>query len=58
MKRKEELGEIMDVIASDQSPVGMDAKYVHALILDKLQGMEQKLATIETRIANLEDKMA
>jgi hypothetical protein len=37
MKAKEELQPIIDKISSDKSPVGMDAVYVHALILDKLE---------------------
>lgn len=47
MKSKEELQDIIDQIASADSPVGMDAVYVHALILDKLQSLEQRLARLE-----------
>ena len=47
MKSKEELQSFIDQIASDQSPVGMDAVYVHALILDKLQNIEQRLHQLE-----------
>jgi len=47
MKTKEELKEIIDEIASDASPVGMDAVYVHAVILDKLQQIEQRLSRLE-----------
>ena len=47
MKRKEELQSLIAKIASADSPVGMDAVYVHALILDKL-------TRIETRLDNLE----
>ena len=47
MKSKEELKELIDEIASDASPVGMDAVYVHAVILDKLQEIEQRLNRLE-----------
>ena len=41
----EDLQSIIDEIKSDQSPVGMDAVYVHALIVDKLMQIEQRLAS-------------
>ena len=40
---KEELQDLIELIASADSPVGMDAVYVHALILDKLESIEAKL---------------
>lgn len=49
MKSKEELQPIIDKIASDKSPVGMDAVYVHALILEKLAEIEKRLAKIEEK---------
>ena len=50
MRPKEELEEIIEQIASIQSPVGMDAVYVHALILDKLQAIENRLTHLETKL--------
>ncbi len=50
MKPKSELQPIIEAIASEASPVGMDAVYVHALILDKLAAIESRLAKIEERI--------
>lgn len=47
MKSKAELQPIIDRIASDASPVGMDAVYVHALILDKLSAIERRLDELE-----------
>jgi len=47
MKPKSELKSVIDQIASADSPVGMDAVYVHALILDKLEKMEERLAVLE-----------
>ena len=50
MKPKSELQSIIEAIASEASPVGMDAVYVHSLILDKLAAIETRLAKIEERI--------
>ena len=47
MKPKTELQPIIEQIASADSPVGMDAVYVHALILDKLQKIEERLQALE-----------
>ena len=51
MKPKSELQAIIQQIASEQSPVGMDAVYVHALILDRLQNLSDRLEQIEKKIA-------
>lgn len=56
MKTKDDLQDIINVIASDASPVGMDAVYVHALILDKLGQIEQRLSTVESAVRQLEGK--
>ena len=47
MKTEEELTPIIEKIASDKSPVGMNAVYVHALIIDKLNQIENRLAELE-----------
>ena len=47
MKDKQELGELIQKISDADSPVGMDALYVHALILDKLQQIEARLQRLE-----------
>ena len=47
MKSKDELRELIERIASADSPVGMDAVYVHALILDKLTKIEERLDRLE-----------
>jgi len=39
--------EIAKVIHSDDSPVGIDAKKTHILILNKLTQIEQRLAKLE-----------
>ena len=52
LKKKEQLQPIIDRIASDASPVGMDAVYVHALILEKLMQLEKRLEVIERTLHN------
>ena len=44
--------EIAKVIHSDDSPVGIDAKKTHILILNKLMEIEQRLARLETERKN------
>ena len=56
MKSKEDLQSIIDVIAAADSPVGMDALYVHALILDRLENLAQRLEKIEEAVAALRGK--
>lgn len=41
--------EIEAMIASDDSPVGIDAKKTHILILHKLLELERRLARLEAR---------
>ena len=36
-------------IASDASPVGIDAKKTHVMILHKLERIERRLAALEAR---------
>ena len=36
-------------IASDASPVGIDAKKTHVMILHKLEQIERRLAALEAR---------
>jgi hypothetical protein len=38
-------------IQSDQSPVGIDAKKTHIIILEKLMKLEERLERIEARLA-------
>ncbi len=41
--------EIAALIHSDQSPVGIDAKKTHILIIAKLMEIEQRLARLEAK---------
>ena len=50
MRSKAELREIIDQITSLENPIGMDPVYVHAVILDKLQTIERRLARLEDAI--------
>ncbi len=43
-------GEIEELIASDDSPVGIDAKKTHIIIIHKLRQIEQRLERIERRV--------
>ena len=52
MKTKEELQSIADAIRSPDSPVGMDAVYVHALILDQLASIQARLDKLEAALAD------
>ncbi|MEO2022441.1 MAG: hypothetical protein ABGX05_11525 [Pirellulaceae bacterium] len=52
MKPKEELLDVIEQIRSEQSPVGMDAVYVHALILDQLASLDSRLQEIESRLGS------
>ncbi|MCA9119155.1 MAG: hypothetical protein H6822_22960 [Planctomycetaceae bacterium] len=56
MKTKAELQPIIDKIASADSPVGIDAVYVHALILDKLAGLEARLSALEASCGTSSEK--
>ena len=55
MKPKNELQPIIDKIACADSPVGMDVVYIHALILDKLEQIEARLAALEAASTNASD---
>lgn len=43
--------EIAKEISSDASPVGIDAKKTHIIIIDKLMQIEKRLAELEKRTA-------
>ncbi len=42
-----EYGEIEELIASEDSPVGIDAKKTHVIIIHKLLQIEERLARLE-----------
>lgn len=47
---KEVFEQIAQEIHSDSSPVGIDAKKTHIIILEKLVAIEKRLAAIEAKI--------
>ena len=51
----EEYERIAAEIASDESPVGIDAKKTHVLILHKLDLLERRLAALEKRLGGAGD---
>lgn len=44
--------ELEALISSEDSPVGIDAKKTHVLILYKLQEIERRLVDLEQRLAD------
>jgi hypothetical protein len=50
--------EIARQISSDASPVGIDAKKTHVMILHLLERIEQRLEATEQRLARIEDRLA
>jgi len=48
--QKNDYAKIEKMITCDESPVGIDAKKTHILILHKLAQIEQRLETIETQL--------
>ena len=50
---KDEYDRIADMIESDTSPVGIDAKKTHIIILHKLNELERRLDRIEARLAEV-----
>jgi hypothetical protein len=46
---KETYDQIAELIHSDESPVGIDAKKTHILILHKLSQIEKRLEALEIR---------
>ncbi len=44
-------GEIEELITSNDSPVGIDAKKTHVIIIHKLMQIEKRLETLERLVA-------
>lgn len=58
MKSKEELTALIGQIVDPNSPVGMDAVYVHALILEKLGQIEDRLSVLEKHFSDQSNQQA
>ena len=50
--KKEIYDEIAELIHSDSSPVGIDAKKTHILIIHKLNQIEKRLEELEKKLEN------
>ena len=46
-KPKQEFDELIAQLSSPDSPVGIDAKYTHAVIIDFLRQISARLARVE-----------
>ena len=46
---KDEFENIMEKISSTDSPVGIDAKYTHAIIITYLRQISERLDKLESR---------
>lgn len=57
MSRSKNYEEIAQQIHSDTSPVGIDAKKTHILILQMLAEVLDKLDELDGRIGKLEEKV-
>jgi len=51
-KSKEQFKSIIDKISSENSAVGIDAQYTHAIIIDYLQEITKRLDALEKTINN------
>lgn len=49
--------EIEELISSDDSVVGIDAKKTHILILHMLQQIQDRLDSVESRLEIIEDQV-
>ena len=48
-KSKEELSSVIDKIQSEKSAVGIDAQFTHAVIIEYLQQILQRLDALEKK---------
>ena len=49
-KSKEQFTEIIEKISSEQSAVGIDAQYTHAIIISYLQKINERLDALEEAV--------
>ena len=49
-KSKEEYASVIKKIESEKSAVGIDAQYTHAIIIDYLQQITQRLDALEEKL--------
>ena len=51
-KPRDSLDALIEKISSPESPVGIDAKYTHAVIIDYLRQIAARLDDLEQRLNN------
>lgn len=51
-KSKEQFRELIDKISLPNSPVGIDAQYTHAIIINFLQNIYARLEKLESALSN------
>lgn len=51
-KPRDEFNDLITQLSSPDSPVGIDAKYTHAVIIDYLRQISERLDRIEAAIGN------
>lgn len=51
-KTKTEYAELIGRISHPDSPVGIDAQYTHAIIIDYLRQIEERLKRLEERLSS------
>lgn len=50
-RTKEEYAAILGKISAEGSPVGIDAQYTHAVIIEYLRQISDRLETLESRLS-------
>ncbi len=51
---KDDYGEIIGHISHPESPVGIDAQFTHAIIIEYLQQISDRLKTLETQLSAMQ----
>ena len=49
-KPKQEYADLIEKISAEGSPVGIDAKYTHAIIIEYLRQISERLERLEARL--------
>ena len=55
-KTKEEYESLIEHLSSPNSPVGIDAQYTHAIIIEYLKQIDERLQRLEARLADEKDR--
>ena len=55
-KTREDYAQLIDHISIPESPVGIDAKFTHAIIIDYLRAISERLERIESQLSRTEDR--